>query len=192
MWREPTFILDKAKSAAYKLHDGQYRSDKFTPYIRHPEKVAELVKKYTGGDKMLMALAWAHDIYEECDCLPKVSDDRLTLDENKALCILYNAGLDELTAFSPAKVKLRDRIGKAACLLQALLTMSKEVLVVKLCDMLANTIEGLRSGRTSQIKRYEKVAKAFLLCARTDCDKRHYKLAAAIIEECSKLHRTLL
>ena len=43
--------IQKAKSLAYRLHEGQTRADGITPYIEHPKKVAELAATLQGDEK---------------------------------------------------------------------------------------------------------------------------------------------
>lgn len=50
----------KAKKIAFKAHYGQFRHDGVTPYIKHPEAVANSVK----SEKMKV-VAWLHDVLED-------------------------------------------------------------------------------------------------------------------------------
>lgn len=52
--------LELAKSIATKAHEGQTRWDKFTPYITHPEAVANLVEQ-----EKEKVVAWLHDVVED-------------------------------------------------------------------------------------------------------------------------------
>lgn len=52
-----------AESIARKAHAGQFRIDGVTPYITHPEAVAEMF-----GDDTLKAIAWLHDVVEDTEC----------------------------------------------------------------------------------------------------------------------------
>jgi len=54
-------VVRRAAELARVLHDGQYRRDGVTPYIRHPEAVASRV----AGDFMAEAAAWLHDVLED-------------------------------------------------------------------------------------------------------------------------------
>lgn len=49
-----------AESIARKAHAGQFRRDGVTPYITHPEAVAEMFE-----DDTLKAIAWLHDVIED-------------------------------------------------------------------------------------------------------------------------------
>ncbi len=50
-----------ARRIATEAHQGQYRRDGVTPYIRHPEAVAAQV----AGRPLLEAIAWLHDVVED-------------------------------------------------------------------------------------------------------------------------------
>jgi (p)ppGpp synthase/HD superfamily hydrolase len=52
-------LIDKARDFATKVHEGQFRFDKVTPYIKHPEAVANAV---ADDDK---TVAWLHDVIED-------------------------------------------------------------------------------------------------------------------------------
>lgn len=60
IWTTPLL----ASLIARKAHDGQFRRDKVTPYITHPEAVVELL----GGEHPdVIATAWLHDVLEDTD-----------------------------------------------------------------------------------------------------------------------------
>jgi len=52
--------LELAEAIARKAHAGQFRNDGVTPYITHPEAVAESV-----NGEALKAIAWLHDVLED-------------------------------------------------------------------------------------------------------------------------------
>lgn len=54
-------IVEIAKRIAIKAHDGQFRRDGVTPYIKHPEAVASRLKDNPGVE----AVAWLHDVLED-------------------------------------------------------------------------------------------------------------------------------
>lgn len=174
-------IIKWAESVAIELHKGYFREDGVTPYIEHPEEVARLVRRATGGDSILVSVAWLHDVLEEVDreVLYKLKQ------ENPDKYYILTALQDWLNELNTSTDDVQNKIktlGKPACMVLAMLTLSPDVLVVKLCDMLANTEEGIKSGRTSQLNRYKLAAETLLKCQRTDCNKRHYKLARAIVQ----------
>lgn len=69
-------IDDYALEFATKKHEGQFRKDGKTPYISHPKRVAELVRKYVldhgmaydpfGYGRSMVAAAFLHDTVEDC------------------------------------------------------------------------------------------------------------------------------
>ena len=72
-------LIEIAKKFATEKHEGQFRFDGVTPYIRHPEDVARRVEN--GKDRGLLmeamvATAWLHDTAEEADV---TSDDLLEI-----------------------------------------------------------------------------------------------------------------
>jgi (p)ppGpp synthase/HD superfamily hydrolase len=56
-----TDLVAMAARIAKKAHDGQYRRDGITPYIKHPENVA----KRLHGDQYAEAVGWLHDVLED-------------------------------------------------------------------------------------------------------------------------------
>lgn len=66
-------ILKIAKTIATKAHEGQFRYDKKTPFITHPEAVADFF--YCGLDIVEpdkediegQIVAWLHDVVEDTD-----------------------------------------------------------------------------------------------------------------------------
>jgi len=72
-------LVEAAKEFATKAHQGQHRWDGKTPYITHPEAVADNVE--TPEEK---AVAWLHDVVE---------DTKVTLDD------LREAGFPEEVVF---------------------------------------------------------------------------------------------
>jgi (p)ppGpp synthase/HD superfamily hydrolase len=59
--RSKNGVVRRARELARVLHEGQYRRDGVTPYIRHPEAVAIRV----AGDDVAEAAAWLHDVLED-------------------------------------------------------------------------------------------------------------------------------
>jgi len=51
-----------AELLARRAHEGQFRRDGITPYIKHPEGVAERLK---GESDEVVAVAWLHDVLED-------------------------------------------------------------------------------------------------------------------------------
>jgi GTP pyrophosphokinase len=58
--------LQKAISFAEKMHEGQTRRDKVTPYVEHPIRVTSLLRSAGIDDDCLLAAAVLHDVIEDC------------------------------------------------------------------------------------------------------------------------------
>ena len=56
-------LIEKAEHYARYSHKGQKRRDGKTPYISHPEAVAQMVM----NDDRVKAIAWLHDILEDTE-----------------------------------------------------------------------------------------------------------------------------
>jgi len=55
-------LVLKAKQYATVAHMGQFRRDGVTPYIKHPERVVEIL---AGKDEVTRAVGWLHDVIED-------------------------------------------------------------------------------------------------------------------------------
>lgn len=179
--------ITTAKYLAELFHEGQTRSDKVTPYIEHPKKVAELVEKF-GGSEFCIALAWLHDILEES--ADKVKEHfHLKRDiKRKAAFFIDMRDIWE-HSFTFALCNLSDHwtsdqnsiknSGKVAYLAELLIGGSSNIVLVKLCDMLANIMES-DGSRMSQETRYYKAIQCLKMAERKDLDERHNELIATI------------
>lgn len=178
-----------AEKIATELHAGQFRADGVTPYIEHPKAVAELVKKYGGSEKSV-CVAWLHDIIEEnAEGTRKLLGlDRI---DSKARFIMDMRGREDWTdvLFDLAKIsdhwdtdqrEIKER-GKVLYLAKLLLTASSDLLLVKLCDMLANICES-NGTRKSQEKRYRKAVSCFSELGDKSLTEAHRQLIAAILD----------
>jgi (p)ppGpp synthase/HD superfamily hydrolase len=54
-------LVEHAAQLARHAHEGQFRRDGVTPYIRHAEAVASRL----GDDPVAQAVAWLHDVLED-------------------------------------------------------------------------------------------------------------------------------
>lgn len=176
-----------AKYLAELFHEGQTRADGITPYIEHPKKVAELVEKYHGSE-FCIALAWMHDILEESADKVKEHFHLKRNIEHKAAFFLDMRDIWEHT-FTFALCKLSDHwtsdqstiedSGKVAYLAELLISGSSDVVLVKLCDMLANIMES-NGSRMSQETRYFKAIQCMKMAERKDLDERHSEVIVTI------------
>ena len=180
--------IDKAKELAYMFHEGQTRADKVTPYIEHPKMVAEFVEKF-GGDDEAIALAWVHDILEES--ADKVaahfhlekkhieSKPRFWMQMKDKWESGFCMKLSNLSDHWKTDQDIIKYKGKVAYLAELLISADSKVVLVKLCDMLANITES-NGSRMSQETRYFKSIQCLKMAERKDLDVRHEELIAKI------------
>lgn len=62
---ETNNLVQKALGKAVKLHMGQFRKDKVTPYIVHPMQVALILDSYNVESDIITA-SLLHDTIEDC------------------------------------------------------------------------------------------------------------------------------
>lgn len=179
--------VTEAKYLAELFHEGQTRADKVTPYIEHPKKVVELVQKYHGSDHCI-ALAWVHDILEESADKVKeyfhlsdvTSKTRFMKQMRDRWEHSFIYDLCELSDhWDTAQFDIQEGKGKVAYLAELLSDSNADIVLVKLCDMLANIMES-DGSRMSQEKRYYKAVQRLKMAERKDLDERHAEVVAAI------------
>lgn len=185
--------ITTAKYLAELFHEGQTRADKVTPYLEHPKMVAEFVEKF-GGDDECIALAWLHDILEEsADKVQAYFGFDREIDSvarfvmQMRACHKHSEEWD--TSFMLKLAKLSDHwvsdtlfikdSGKVAYLSKLLIGADTKVLLVKLCDMLANITES-NGSRMSQETRYYKAIQCLKMAERKDLDERHEEVITTI------------
>ena len=182
-----TMTITTAKYLAELFHEGQTRADKVTPYIEHPKKVVELVEKYHGSD-FCVALAWVHDILEESADKVKehfhltdvTSKSRFALQMRDRWDMSFIFALCKLSDhWETDQFEIKDGMGKVAYLAELLIGSNANIVLVKLCDMLANIMES-NGTRMSQETRYFKAVQCLKMAERKDLDKRHDELIATI------------
>lgn len=61
-------LVDRARKFAEAKHRNQFRKDRKTPFIEHPEAVVELLQQ-SGfrEDSTMLAAGWLHDVIEDTD-----------------------------------------------------------------------------------------------------------------------------
>ena len=180
--------ITTAKYLAELFHEGQTRADKVTPYIEHPKLVAELVEKF-GGDDECIALAWLHDILEES--ADKVAAhfhlDKEHIEAKPRFWMQmkdrWESGfcmkLSKLSDHWKSDQDIIKNKGKVAYLAELLISADTKVVLVKLCDMLANITES-GGTRMSQEGRYFKAIQCLKMAERKDLDERHEEVIVAI------------
>ena len=133
-----------AADAASRAHRGQFRKDRKTPYIVHPQRVAERVK-FFGGDHIGIIAAWLHDVMEDC---PGGEDIvRTTLRQIG----LPHQERNEIFAIVAALTKNPAIIGKTERLADTLNRINhapSQAILIKLCDRMENLIDAQDQGET--------------------------------------------
>jgi GTP diphosphokinase / guanosine-3',5'-bis(diphosphate) 3'-diphosphatase len=126
---------------AVKSHAGQFRSDG-SPYVKHPERVAEFVKKFKKSHNLdaLISAAYLHDTIEDTDTTHE--------DLEKMFGGLIASLVKELTSDSE-KVK---SMGKDEYLADKMSKMSSWGLVIKLADRLDN-VRDITTAKTPEWRR---------------------------------------
>lgn len=130
--RKERASFDMAKRA----HKGQTRSDK-SPYIHHPTRVAEIVRKFKSSKKIkdLISAAHLHDTIEDTNTTEK--------DIKNLFGSLVASLVKELTS---DKEQI-DKVGKTEYLLNKMKSMSSYGLVIKLADRLDN-VSDLKTAKS--------------------------------------------
>jgi len=127
-----------AKNAAMQAHHGQFRKDGKTPFIVHPQRVAERVK-FFGGNHVGIIAAWLHDIMEDC---PGVGEG-IVCDTLKQIG-LPQQERNEIFAIVSALTKNAAITGKSDRLADTLNRINKapsQAILVKLCDRMDNLMD---------------------------------------------------
>lgn len=136
--------LDRAIEYATIMHEGQIRFGG-VPYINHPKRVAEYVRKYKQSNniEMLMICAYLHDTLEDTEA---TYYDLVNIFGPQVASIVLELTTDE---------DLKKEIGKERYLEIKMKNMSSWALVIKLCDRLDN-ISDLSNASIKFRKKYTK------------------------------------
>jgi guanosine-3',5'-bis(diphosphate) 3'-pyrophosphohydrolase len=131
---------DSAAALRYaaRVHRNQFRSDG-TEYIKHPERVANFVKKFKKShniDKLISA-AYLHDTIEDTDA---THEDLIKLFGGLVASLVQELTSDE------EEIK---KIGKTAYLANKMSKMSSWALVIKLADRLDN-VKDITTAKTPE------------------------------------------
>jgi guanosine-3',5'-bis(diphosphate) 3'-pyrophosphohydrolase len=171
---------DSAQALHYatKAHEGQFRSDG-SPYIKHPERVAEFVRKFKKSKNLdaLISAAFLHDTIEDTDTTHE--------DLEKMFGGLIASLVKELTS---DKDKIKE-IGKTDYLAQKMAKMSSWGLVIKLADRLDN-VQDIATAKTPEWRRkYRSETESVL--SRLENDRElsgtHKKIIHAIREKLKEI-----
>ena len=134
----------RANKYATKKHKGQVRKFTGEPYIRHPERVAEIVRKYKSSKKIknLVSAAHLHDTLEDTDATEKKL--------NRKFGKLTTSIVKELTS---DKEEMNRQGGKRKYLSNKTISMSSWALVIKLADRLDN-VSDFKNASPEFVKSY--------------------------------------
>lgn len=168
------FVREDAAAAlhfAKKAHQGQFRSDG-SPYVKHPERVADFVRKFKKSKNLdsLISAAFLHDTIEDTDTTHE--------DLEKMFGGLVASLVKELTS---DKDKIKE-VGKTDYLAQKMAKMSSWALVIKLADRLDN-VQDIATAKTPEWRRkYRSETEAVLdrLAKDRELSGTHKKIIAAI------------
>ena len=131
-----------AAEAATKVHREQFRKDGKTPYIVHPQRVAEPVK-FFGGDHIGIIAAWLHDVMEDCD------DGEIIVCDTLRQIGLTQQERDEIFAIVRALTKNTAIHVKSEILANTLERINQaphQAILVKLCDRMDNVTDAQDQG----------------------------------------------
>lgn len=136
--------LDKALKYATIMHEGQLRYGG-VPYINHPKRVAQYVRKYKQSNsiEMLMMCVYLHDTLEDTKA---TYYDLVNIFGPQVASIVLELTTDE---------DLKKEIGKERYLEIKMKNMSSWALVIKLCDRLDN-ISDLENASIQFRQKYTK------------------------------------
>jgi len=170
--------MEDAKKYATEKHAGQKRMSG-EPYITHPERVAEIVKKYKTSHRIddLISSAWLHDTIEDAG----ETEETLRRLFNPLISSLVN----ELTSDKEA---IKEK-GKGPYLADKMINMSSWALVIKLADRLDN-VSDLKTMQNLQFReRYAKETAYVLdrLEKERQLSQTQKKLVSAIREKLEEL-----
>jgi myo-inositol-1(or 4)-monophosphatase len=134
--------IKTAADAATWAHRGQFRKDGKTPYVLHPQRVAERVT-FFGGDHRGIIAAWLHDVMEDCEGGVTIVRDTLQKtglppEERDEIFSIVSA-LTKNPAITGKSEKLADsleRINHAPC----------QAILIKLCDRMDNLVDARDQG----------------------------------------------
>ena len=134
-------VIKKAYDFATRIHYSQKRRDN-TPYINHPIRVAENVRKYINSNNKndLIICAYLHDTLEDGDI---TYNDLFNKFGNYIASIVLELTNDNV---------IKKELGKTRYLQLKMNNMSDDALSVKLCDRLDNIKDLVNAGKNFQHK----------------------------------------
>jgi (p)ppGpp synthase/HD superfamily hydrolase len=169
----------QALKYAARAHAGQTRSDN-TPYIRHPERVAAIVKQFKQSHNLdaLISAALLHDTIEDTNTTKK---DLETMFDG-----LVASLVQELTS---DKGEIEKAGGKTEYLSQKMKKMTSYALVIKLADRLDNVSDLKTAKNAAWREKYKKETLSILNYIEKErvLSKTHMRIIAAIRHKLAEL-----
>ena len=131
---------EKAKEFAIEKHGEQKYGD--LPYVEHLQGVVDVLLQYGhGGDDVLIASAWLHDVLEDTDANKKDIYNQFGRSTSEIVWALTGEGNNRSEKFLSVVPKLQ---------------ANKKALMIKLADRIANVTSSLSARRYSLYEMYQK------------------------------------
>lgn len=176
-------IDDYALEFATKKHEGQFRKDGKTPYVSHPKRVAELVRKYVrangkdydltsfGMGRSMVAAMYLHDTVEDCGVTIKEIREEFGPDIAILVDWMTNKTHGMKAPRADRKRLDRERLAKAP----------KEAKIIKMLDRIDNLSDG--GGMDMDFKRKYVKESLLLVEVLRDADEELAKELIAAAEK---------
>lgn len=132
-------LASRARRFAEQAHKGQYRKASGAPYFSHVCQVAQLVSEAT-SDPRLVAAAYLHDTIED------------TGTSYSRLAELFGSSIANIV-YALTNDKSVEKKNKADYLASKMAGMPPDILLIKLCDILANVSDSPSPGQLARYKR---------------------------------------
>ena len=144
-------IVRRAHDFAELAHQGQFRSNKVTPYFSHPERVVSVLEQVGITDDEILAAAFLHDTIEDCDVS---EDDIFTLFGDRVLrCVVQMTNKIEGDNHEREHGQV-SFLDKHASLVKHCQEMDQDAKWIKLADRLDNLRDAKSNWRPKRTKRY--------------------------------------
>lgn len=124
-----TPLIQKAIQFATRVHAGQYRKGKDTPYITHPLTVALILARVTKDEDVIVA-GILHDTIEDCEPYGSVTKELTATQFNEDIANLVDAVTE--------KDKTLPWYERKMAALNHIKNMDKKALLLKSADVLHN------------------------------------------------------
>lgn len=136
--------IEKALAYATEKHEGQFRDDGVTPYIKHPIEVVRIIEEeFDIHNENLLIAAYVHDVMEDCD----VTYDELFLEYGRTVA-------ETVKLVSHTKEQDKIPFYKMYYLAEIATYPNIWAAILKTADRIANTRDFIASGKTRYAKKY--------------------------------------